>query len=83
MRVRVKLFAAARELAGASEVAVEVPRRRDGRRRASERCWQQCPRLARIVPHALLAVDAEFAPSDATASPSKSEVALIPPVSGG
>ncbi len=37
MKVRVKLFAAARDLAGANEVSVEVPRWRDAGRRGSWR----------------------------------------------
>ena len=35
MKVRVKLFAVAKELAGSDELTIEVARRRDGRRRAA------------------------------------------------
>jgi molybdopterin converting factor small subunit len=40
------------------------------------------PALARIMPHALWAVGAEYA-TDTTTLNEHSEVALIPPVSGG
>jgi molybdopterin synthase sulfur carrier subunit len=81
MTVRVKLFAAARELAGASEVAVEV---RDGATLADvERALlTDVPTLKSILPHARWAVNAEFATSDAAVA-EQSEIALIPPVSGG
>lgn len=81
MRVVVKLFAAARELAGASEAAVEVGeaaivgdvRRALGRQYAA---------LAPLVARSLMAVNAEYA-DDATNVAAGDEVALIPPVSGG
>ena len=81
MKLRVKLFAVAKELAGHDEVEVELP---DGAtvadvRHAIERSH---PVLGRILPHALWAVDAAYA-TDATPLSETSEVALIPPVSGG
>lgn len=81
MMVRVKLFAAARELAGASEIGVEV---RAGATLADvERALLAAvPTLERILPHARWAVNAEFAASGAMIT-DKSEIALIPPVSGG
>ncbi len=81
MTVRVKLFAAARELAGASEVAVEVC---DGATLVDiERALLAAiPAVERILPHARWAVNAEFATSDAAVN-EQSEIALIPPVSGG
>ena len=81
MKVRVKLFAVARDLAQRDELEIEL---RDGAtiadiRRAAE---QACPALGRILPHAMWAVDAEYA-TDITSLTEHSEVALIPPVSGG
>ena len=81
MKVRVKLFAVARELAGGDELSVELPdvaTIRDLR----GAIVTVAPALARIMPHALWAVGAEYA-NDDTALNEKSEVALIPPVSGG
>lgn len=81
MTVRVKLFAAARELAGRDELAVDVDDRATvgDVRRAAE---SLVPGLRRILPHALWAVDAEYA-GDAVVVTGDSEIALIPPVSGG
>jgi molybdopterin converting factor small subunit len=81
MRVRVKLFAAARELAGASEVAVDV---REGATLADVECalLNEVPALERIVAHARWAIDAAFAAGDSIVT-ERAEVALIPPVSGG
>ena len=81
MNVRVKLFAVAKELAGCDELAVELPTGaviRDLRGAITI----VAPALARIVPHVLWAVGAEYA-NDETPLTEQSEVALIPPVSGG
>jgi molybdopterin converting factor subunit 1 len=81
MRVRVKLFAVARELAGRNEVEVAVA---DGATVAQVRqaLVAAVPALGPVLPHALLAVDAKYA-GDATVVTEQSELALIPPVSGG
>ena len=81
MKVRVKLFAVAKDLAGCEELSVELPAS------ATIRDLRGAivivtPALARIVPHALWAVGAEYAGDD-TSLNEQSEVALIPPVSGG
>ena len=81
MKLRVKLFAVAKELAGSDELSVELPAGatiRDLRGAVVD----LVPALARIVPHALWAVGAEYA-NDNTTLNENSEVALIPPVSGG
>jgi molybdopterin converting factor small subunit len=81
MMIRVKLFAVAKQMAGRGEVAVEVD---EGANVADvERALvKEVPTLADVVSHARWAVDAKFANGDARVS-AKSEVALIPPVSGG
>lgn len=81
MTLRVKLFAVARERAGRDELAIDVPPGAtvaDVRRAVSS----EFPALASILPHALWAVDAAYA-DDNTKLTDQSEIALIPPVSGG
>jgi molybdopterin converting factor subunit 1 len=81
MTIVVRLFAAAREMAGGSEALVELPagatvgalRRELGR---------QYPPLAALAERSLVAVNAEYAGEESRVSP-EDEVALIPPVSGG
>ena len=81
MKVRVKLFAVAKELAGGDAIVVEVP---EGATIAHLRTTiiSTAPALARIVPHAMWAVGTEYA-TDNTPLSATSEIALIPPVSGG
>lgn len=81
MVVKIKMFAAARELAGGETIAVEVP---EGSRVAELRSalLMSVPALAKIIPLAVWAVDARYA-TDSTPISAGSEVALIPPVSGG
>ena len=81
MKVRVKLFAVAKELAGCDELPVELPNGATIQDLRSA-ITIVAPALARIVPHALWAVGAEYANNE-TQLTEQSEVALIPPVSGG
>jgi molybdopterin converting factor subunit 1 len=81
MIVCVKLFAVAKELAGCDELSVELPTGATIRDLRSA-VVVVSPALARIVPHALWAVGAEYAADDALLT-EQSEIALIPPVSGG
>ncbi len=81
MTVRVRLFAVARELAGCDQLTVELQGDHtvaDLRRALAE----AAPALERVLNHSLLAVDAEYA-TDATPINEHSNIALIPPVSGG
>ncbi|RIK73171.1 MAG: molybdopterin synthase sulfur carrier subunit [Planctomycetota bacterium] len=81
MKVAVKLFAAARELAGAGEIAVEAPLHATvGELRRA--LVEQSPRLGPLADRSLMAVNAQYADNATVVSPSD-EVALIPPVSGG
>ncbi|HEX5471381.1 MAG TPA: MoaD/ThiS family protein [Lacipirellulaceae bacterium] len=81
MKVRVKLFAAAKELASADEIIVDVP---SGGTVGDVRAAIDVihPALKPILSHALWAVGAEYATADTPVN-EQSEVALIPPVSGG
>jgi molybdopterin converting factor subunit 1 len=81
MTVTVRLFARARDLAGADALSVELPAgatAADLRRRLAA----QCPRLAPLLERSALAVDDEFADEDQPLREG-SEIALLPPVSGG
>jgi len=79
--VRVRLFALARQLAGCDVLEVPIPEPGtvgDVR----EALGQACPGLAGIVERVMIAVDSEYA-DNATPVTARSEVACIPPVSGG
>ena len=81
MKIRVLLFALARQLAAAEFMDVELseqPTVGELRRQLAE----ACPALAQLSAHALFAVNAEYA-ADSAAIPANAEVACIPPVSGG
>jgi len=81
LKIQVRLFAAARELAGRDTLEIELSA---GSRIADLRAavMKSCPVLAGIIPYVMFAVDAEYA-QDATPLSENSEVACIPPVSGG
>jgi molybdopterin converting factor subunit 1 len=81
MIVTVKLFARARDLAGRDEVRVELA---DGATVAQlrRRLAEEAPALGGLLTRCRVAVDEEFADGGAVLRES-SEVALIPPVSGG
>ena len=81
MKVRVKLFAVAKERAGRHDVTVDVP---DVATVADVRgaIANECPGLADVLSHAVFAVNAEYARDDTPVN-DRSEVAIIPPVSGG
>jgi molybdopterin converting factor subunit 1 len=81
MKVRVKLFAIARELAGLATVEVELeePATVQALRTALAR---QIPALAGVLPGVVFAVDAHYVKDNARLS-EDSESACIPPVSGG
>ena len=81
MKVEVKLFAAARQFAGAESVEVEMD---DGaavgdlRRELCERF----PDARAVLSHAMFALDMDYV-GDATPLRPGAEIACIPPVSGG
>lgn len=79
--VNVKLFAIARQLAGAGSIELTLPPDAtvaDVRRSISN----AYPALAGMVDQMLIAVDSEYA-NDETPVTGSHEVACIPPVSGG
>jgi molybdopterin converting factor small subunit len=81
MKVRVKLFAVAKELAARDALTVDVPENatiadvRQGLINA-------VPALSKILPHSLWAIGTEYVTSH-TVVTENSDVAMIPPVSGG
>jgi len=81
MRIVVKLFAAAAERAGRSAVAVELPPVSTVAALRAE-LISFVPELAGWLDRCAMAVDCEFA-EDSLVLAEVSEVAVIPPVSGG
>jgi molybdopterin synthase sulfur carrier subunit len=81
MTLHVKLFARARDLAGASEVTVTLPA---GATVAQLRSalGQTMPSLSGFLDRCAVAVNSEFA-DDGFPVHEGDEVALLPPVSGG
>ena len=81
MLVHVRLFARARDLAGADMLRVELP---DGATVADlrRRLAADYPALSALLERSALAVANEFA-ADSLVLSANAEVALLPPVSGG
>jgi len=81
VKIRVLAFATASQALGAAECTLELP---DGATVGDLRriLAHRSPELARRLPTLALAVDGELA-SDARTLADLSEVALLPPVSGG
>jgi molybdopterin converting factor subunit 1 len=81
MTVRVRLFARAKDLAGADAVAVTLP---PGATVADlrRRLVADHPALAALLSRCAVAVAGEFAEDSLTLT-AGAEVALLPPVSGG
>jgi molybdopterin synthase sulfur carrier subunit len=81
MKLNVKLFAVARQLAGAEVVSVDLPAAATvATLRAAMSA--QYPALADAMNSIVFAVNSEYA-DDRSVIPSDAEVACIPPVSGG
>jgi sulfur-carrier protein len=81
MIVRLRLFAVARERAGAEAIDVDLSESATvGALRTAVAA--QYPQLAALVPHMMFAVNSAYAHDDAEIEPD-AEVACIPPVSGG
>jgi molybdopterin converting factor subunit 1 len=81
MMVRVRLFARARDLAGTDAVTVDLPAGATvGELRTQ--LGKRVPALAALLQRSAFAVNNEFAVVDLKLT-GDTEVALIPPVSGG
>jgi molybdopterin converting factor subunit 1 len=81
MTVHVRLFALARDLTGVGELKIELPANatvKDVRRSLCE----SRPALREMLERCAIAVDEDFAADDVIVT-DKSEIAVIPPVSGG
>ena len=81
MKVRVKLFAVAKERIGQGAIEVDLPHASTIANLRSA-IVEQYPRLADVVRHARLAIDNQYG-ADSTAIHPDAEIAIIPPVSGG
>ncbi|MBI3838951.1 MAG: MoaD/ThiS family protein [Planctomycetia bacterium] len=81
MNVRVRLFAVAKQLAGQDLIILQLPERTT-LRQLREKLAAEVPQLAAVLPHILFAVGSEYA-NDSSLISADSEVACIPPVSGG
>lgn len=81
MTIKVRLFALARDCAGAPEVAIDLPAPATvGALKTA--LAQAHPALAPLMPSLMFAVDDSYA-SESTVIPPGAEVAAFPPVSGG
>jgi molybdopterin converting factor subunit 1 len=81
VKITIKLFAVARQRIGSSTLEVELPPNATVNELRTALA-EQFPPLADILPHTRIAIDNEYA-SDATPITPTTEIALIPPVSGG
>jgi molybdopterin converting factor subunit 1 len=81
VKLRVKLFAVARQRAGSDWVEIELPDETTVRQLRGALA-DQYPPLAELLPHVRFAVNNDYA-ADTQPIPAAAEVAIIPPVSGG
>ncbi len=81
MKLDVRLFAQARDLAGAEHVSVELP---DSSTVADLRAAvaAQYPQLAPLTRNLLIAIGTDYASNETMLSPD-ADIACFPPVSGG
>ena len=81
MKVEVKLFARARELAGTQRVSIDLS---EGATVAElkQTLGEQSPNLRPLLPHLLVALGTDYATDDAQIREG-TEGACFPPVSGG
>ena len=81
MQIRVKLFAILRELAGAAELAVDLPPG-ETVEAAARAVGRRLPAVEPFLPRVAYAVNESYAKPDVVLNDGD-ELALIPPVSGG
>ena len=81
MKIRIRMFAVARQLAGQEAIELEVPPECTVLQ-LRQRLAAAVPALAPVLPSILFAIGSEYAQDD-WPIPENIEVACIPPVSGG
>ena len=81
MRITVKLFARAKDLAGTGSLVLDLPEAA-GVGAAKAAILALCPELQKLMSSLLIAVDGHYA-TDGTTLTESCEVACFPPVSGG
>lgn len=81
MKIRVRCFAAAREIIGAGELVLDLPQD-STLAQLIERIRREFPRMEGLSGSLLFSVNRNYATPD-TILAAGDEVALIPPVSGG
>ena len=79
--VKIKLFAAVRDIVGSEEKVLLVPNGSDSGK-IFDVLAAEYPRLRQWKPHLRIAVNCEYVSSDHVVH-DQDELALIPPVSGG
>ncbi len=81
MKVEIKLFAVAKQLAGAETIDVEIADQATVSQ-LRDAIAEQHPELSDLAARAMIAVNTEYV-SNEVALPAQAEIAIIPPVSGG
>ena len=81
MKIRVRLFAAAKQAAGNDSVELELPEQATIAQ-LRRRLVTRVPRLSALAEQLMFAIDREYA-DDEMKIPPGADVACIPPVSGG
>lgn len=79
--IRIKLFAAAKQIVGSDELQLDVVTPLSVSHLRNKLVERE-PKLAEVVAHARFAVNAEYA-TDETQVDADDDIAIIPPVSGG
>ncbi len=82
MRVKLKLFAVAKQAAGADVIDLELPDQGATVAHVRRELARQVPQLAKISEQLAFAVNAQYATDNAPVAPN-ADLACIPPVSGG
>lgn len=81
MKIRLRLFAVAKQAAGSDSIELDLPEGANiGRLRQA--LVEQVPKLSGMVDRMMFAMDAEYATDETEVRPN-ADVACIPPVSGG
>ena len=81
VNITIKLFAAARELAGGESIEIELPAGATVANLRQE-LMERLPKARELLARSMFAVDCDYAADDRRLEPC-AEVACIPPVSGG